>query len=150
MVTATLDRAGIDALFVAMAADTDADASAGLFHDDFLSLDPARVTVLTRDQLRASLPLRRELFASIGASGTTLRHLDLQPLDDRHVFARTTWDVTFTDAAAAPLALESTYLLRRVGDRWQVVVYLNHQDVLAEITGRRAARKPTDDDREDR
>jgi hypothetical protein len=28
-----------------------------------------------------------------------------------------------------PLALDSTYLLRRNGTSWTAVVYLNHQDV---------------------
>jgi hypothetical protein len=37
--------------------------------------------------------------------------------------------MTSVASTAEPVALESTYLLRREGDSWTAVVYLNHHDV---------------------
>lgn len=109
------------------------------FHDPFLSLDPTSVHVVTREQFTAALPLRRQLFASIGATGTVLRDVRVETLDEHHVLATTSWAVEFLDDAAEPLTLESSYVLRRDGDGWVVVVYLNHRDLGALVARRRRA-----------
>jgi hypothetical protein len=111
--------------------------SADVFHDQFLSLDPAAVTLVSRDQLARALPARQAMFAAIGATGTTLRHVDVHELDNLHVVATTTWDVDLVDETAEPLALESTYLMRRVDGAWRVLVYLNHRDIASVIAARR-------------
>ena len=113
------------------------DDTASVFHEQFFSLDPLTVTLVSREQLARSLPMRRGMFASIGATGTTLRDLEARPLDDLHALVTTTWDVDFVDEAAAPLVLESSYLMRRVDDTWHVIVYLNHRDIAAVIAARR-------------
>ncbi|MDM7855283.1 nuclear transport factor 2 family protein [Cellulomonas alba] len=111
--------------------------STDVFHDQFLSLDPAAVALVSRDQLARALPARQAMFAAIGATGTTLRHLDVHELDDRHVLATTTWDVDLVDEAAEPLTLESSYLMRRMDGGWRVLVYLNHRDIAAVVAERR-------------
>lgn len=119
----------------------DADSSAGaeLFAESFLSLDPRRATVVSRAQLLAALPRRREMFAAAGIRRTRLQHLDARPLDERHQLARTTWAAELDDPDAEPLLLRSTFLLRLADGTWNVVVYLNHDDIGAELA-RRAAR----------
>jgi hypothetical protein len=117
----------------------DVSASADLFYEQFLSLDPNSVTHVTREQLRSVLPMRAKMFESIGAIGNRLRDLDAQPVDDQHVLVRTTWDVVLSDEEAEPFAMHSTYLLRLVDGEWQVLVYLNHQDIGSIIAERRAA-----------
>ncbi len=119
--------------------DGDPASGADLFHDQVLSLDPNGVTVVTREQLRAALPMRAQMFGSIGATRTRLRDVDVRPLDDQHVLAETTWDVELEDADGDPLVLHSTYLLRGEGEGWSVVVYLNHQDIGRVLAERRRA-----------
>lgn len=119
-------------------------SSAELFHEQFFSLDPNSATLTSREQLRSSLPLRAKLFSTIGAVGTRLRRLEPVVLDQTHVLARTTWDVLFADETAQPLALESSYLLRRMDGRWQVLVYLNHHDVV-DVISKRTHPRPTED-----
>ncbi|MET9019148.1 nuclear transport factor 2 family protein [Actinopolymorpha sp. NPDC004070] len=111
-------------------------SGADVFHEQFLSLDPARAAVVTRDQLRAVLPRRAQMFGSVGATGTRLRDLDARPLDELHALVETHWDVDFADENAEPLTLHATYLLRRTDDGWSVVVYLNHQDIGGVIANR--------------
>lgn len=118
--------------------DTDVSAGADLFYEHFLSLDPNTVTPVTREQLRSVLPMRAKMFASIGALGSRLRDHEARYLDDQHVVVDTTWDVHFENEAAQPLTLHSTYLLRLVDGQWQVVVYINHQDIGSVIVERRA------------
>lgn len=122
--------------FEAMSGD-DAAAGADLFHDPFLSLDPNTVAVVGVEQLRAALPARQSLFASVGAARPELRDVHATALDDRHALARTTWTMAVGDPEAEPIGLESTYLLRRDGTKWTIVVYLNHNDVAQLIGSRR-------------
>lgn len=113
-------------------------AGTDVFADAFLSLDPLRAMVVTRKQLTAALPQRRALFAAAGVRNTRLQSLDARPLDDLHQLAETTWATEFDDPATEPLTLRSTFLVRRQGGSWSVLVYLNHHDIAAELT-RRAA-----------
>ncbi len=116
-----------------------ATSGADAFHEQFLSLDPAKATVVTREQLRAVLPGRAQMFGKVGATGTHLRDLDVRPLDDQHVLSETRWDVEFADENAEPLTLHATYLLRRSDGGWNVVAYLNHQDIGSVLADRTAA-----------
>jgi hypothetical protein len=115
------------------------DEGADLFHDTFLSLDPTSVHVLGREQLRAALPRRRQLFDSVGAGDPELVELDVDRLDSRHALARSTWHAPLPDDRD-PLVLAATYLLREEAGEWRVVLYLNHQDVVELL--REAAARP--------
>jgi hypothetical protein len=109
---------------------------AELFGDQFLSLDPARSACVPKDAFLRALPARERLFGSIGAAGTTLTEIRETPLDELHTLVETSWAVQFgpdAPAAAAGLTLRSAFLLRRQDGRWQVAVYLNHQDIGAVI-----------------
>lgn len=121
---------GVRRFFENMASD-EVPSGADLFHDPFLSLDPAAVTVVEREQLRAALPARARLFAAAGMRRAELQEVRTTELDDMHVLARTTWTMSAVDSTAEPITLESTYLLRREGAAWSAVVYLNHHDVRA-------------------
>ena len=115
------------------------------FHDQFFSLDPTNAYLVSRDQLRASLPLRKQMFASIGATGTTLRDVTVTHLDDRHALAATSWDVVFQSDDDEPLVLESSYLLRLIGDEWKVLAYINHHDIVASLAARHHPSDSSDD-----
>lgn len=119
------------------AGESDPMASAALFCDDFLSLDPNSVRPVTAQQLAASLPRRAEMFASIGAQGTELVEFSEQPIDEQHTLLRTAWRVRFADAHAEPLTLRSSYLLHRGASGWRIAVYLNHTDIMTIIEERR-------------
>jgi hypothetical protein len=121
----------------------DTSTLAELFGDQFLSLDPARAACVPRDAFLRALPARERLFGSIGATGTTLTEMRETPLDDRHTLVETSWAVRFGPDAPATraLTLRSAFLLRRRDRRWQVAVYLNHEDIGA-VIGSLAAGAP--------
>ncbi|WUJ67696.1 hypothetical protein OG809_21565 [Kribbella soli] len=101
------------------------------FHSTLLTLDPVSVTPVTREQVVASLPRRKEFFAGLGITGMTLDSLDESPVDDQHTLVRSTWRLERTPSSSVPegTIFTSTYLLRKVDGEWQIVVYLNHQDL---------------------
>ena len=102
-----------------------------LFHPTLLTLDPASAGVVTREQVLAGLPRRRQFFDGIGISGMSLQSLAESPIDDHHTLVRASWHLDRTAASAIPegTVFLSTFLLRKVDGDWQIVVYLNHQDL---------------------
>lgn len=108
----------------------DADVLASCFADQFLSLDRSSAHALTPPVLMAALPRRKAMFESIGSDGLELSELEEMPLDDHHTLVRTSWLLRVRDESHhAPLALRSTFVLRREQGAWRIVLYLNHQDM---------------------
>ena len=99
-----------------------------LFLPDFLSADPTSIGVVARSTLIAFLPHRKAIFERADATGTRLVDLQVDRLDERHVLAKTRWDVEFS-SEHGPVVLRSTFLLRRE-DRWRIALYLNHANLL--------------------
>lgn len=124
------------------ASDRDPAGPAGLFGEQFLSLDPNSMTVVTRERLAETLPMRAKMFASIGAHGTDLAEVSEHPIDAQHTLVRTAWSVRFDDPETEPLTLHSSFLLHRAPEGWRVAVYLNHSDLGALIRERQQAGDP--------
>jgi hypothetical protein len=61
----------------------------------------------------------------------SLQSLAESPIDDHHTLVRAGWLLNRTAASAIPAGAVflSTFLLRKVDGGWQIVVYLNHQDL---------------------
>jgi hypothetical protein len=107
-----------------------------LFAGTFLVLDPARAAAVTPAQLAAALPARRTMFDAAGVGALRRTGARQQRLDDRHVLVSAGWSAERT--AGGPLNLASTFLLRREGDSFQIMVYLNHTDLVAALGGARS------------
>lgn len=118
--------------FTAASDNEDWDKYGDLFVEQFLNVDPSRCAPLAREDLIAFLPQRRAFVDSVGATGTRLVDVQADNLDDRHVLARTKWEVVF-DREHAPVELDTTFLLRH-HDRWRIALYLNHGS-LPELLG---------------
>jgi hypothetical protein len=103
------------------------------FAEEFLTADPNHALTLTRATLVASLPARRQMFAKAGIGALRLADASQLDLDQHHVLVRADW--TADRAGGQPLRLESTFLLRRDEERLHILVYLNHHDVRAVLSG---------------
>jgi len=112
------------------ARDLDTDALTSSFADIFLSLDASSAVALSPQALLAALPRRKQLFETIGSDGLDLADISEIPLDDLHTLVRTSWHLRMRDQAPRdPLALDSTFILRKDDGAWRIVLYLNHQDM---------------------
>ncbi|MDQ2737913.1 MAG: nuclear transport factor 2 family protein [Actinomycetota bacterium] len=118
----------------------DLPASAAQFTDPFLTADPNRVAVVPKAAFLNALPSRAELFASIGRVGSHLLRLTETRLDDLHVLVDTEWETQLRDDTGRvdTLALSSVFILRRDNGTLRIVFYLNRDDIVAVIQGRRA------------
>src|SRR3954453_3120732 len=122
------------------------------FAETFLNLDPRSAGPVPREALIQALPGRAGLFASIGVEALELTELTERPLDELHTLVATSWSARFSAdvpdpsrwtrrPGPEPLDLPSQFLLRRTGDSWQIVVYLNSTD-LTTVFAERAATRP--------
>ncbi|WP_433223368.1 hypothetical protein ACQP00_25950 [Dactylosporangium sp. CS-047395] len=102
-----------------------------LFAATFLALDPARAVAITPAQLAAALPARRAMFDRAGVGPLTRAAARQLRLDDRHLLVGADWTAPRT--GGEPLHTTSTFLLRREGDSFQIMVYLNHTDLAAAL-----------------
>ena len=100
----------------------------------FMSGDPMQCAPVERARLAAALPLRRAQFDAAGVGPLRLIGGEDEILDDHYVLARTVWRGDLRDGGY--LDLRSTFILRRTGDDFEVVFYLNHQDVPALLAAR--------------
>jgi hypothetical protein len=101
------------------------------FADQFVTADPNRTVVVSREMLVASLPRRRQLFEQAGVGAARHVRSAQLDLDERHLLVTTEWDAPRT--AGEPLRLESTFLVRREDDGPRILVYLNHKDIAAAL-----------------
>jgi hypothetical protein len=129
--------------------DLDTEALMSSFAEVFLSLDASTAAAVSPQALLAALPRRRQLFAAIGSDGLELADMSEMPLDDLHTLVRTSWRLRMRrQAPRDPIFLHSTFILRKDGGAWRIVLYLNHQDMnklfseLAPPKRDRAARSP--------
>ena len=110
--------------------DPNSEALAGLFCGVFMNLDASSATAVSPQALLAVLPRRRQLFEAIGSDGLELADISEMPLDEVHTLVRTSWRLRMRDQAPRdPLALDSTFILRKDDGAWRIVLYLNHQDM---------------------
>ncbi|MCX4092988.1 hypothetical protein [Nocardia sp. alder85J] len=99
------------------------------FAAQFLTADPNTATVVTREALVASLPMRRSMFEAAGLGHAVCVAASQLDLDDRHVLVTADWDTPRRDGES--VRLESTYLVRRDAGGCHILVYLNHRDLAA-------------------
>lgn len=57
--------------------------------------------------------------------------IDAKDLDDIHTLAKVKWDARFKKTGSRPVEFDITYLLRRDGDKYQILAYEAHQSEIA-------------------
>ena len=72
------------------------------------------------------LPASPAALPDAGVGPAALSQLTHQELDPHHVLARTVWAAPRTDGSGE-VRLDSSFLLRRDGDRLRIIVYVTHQ-----------------------
>src|SRR5215469_11229267 len=102
------------------------------FADPFLSAGPHGAQCVSAAEFAVVLPKRKQLFERLGAKPASLVSLEETQLEARYVLARTRWRIEFVreDLEPSELLLDSTFLVDTGGDRFRIVMYLPHQDIM--------------------
>ena len=114
-------------------ADSEVERIAALYADVFLFGDPAGVRSVSKEDFIRVLPRRKEFFASVGLTSSTIHTLDASELGSSYVLANVTWKMRFErrDRQQSVESVNSaSYILFVVGDSFRIVVQLDHQDLV--------------------
>jgi len=128
--------------FEQASASGDAQRTAALFADSFLSASADGVRVLTPADLVKAIPMRRGMLAKVGLGPATLVKHDAHDLDAHYVLLSGTWSWKVPQADAEPVTIEltSTFVLHRAPQGLRVVLYRSG-DIVGELR-RRGLLKP--------
>ena len=124
--------------FEQLSADSNAAELAGLYAPSFLLAGPSGSQLVRAGDLQQAIPKRKDLFKTLGCTSTHLATLQETSLDDRYSLVRTEWQWRFERSpdALVEFTLPSSYVVERSPDRWQIVAYIPHADIMAELRGR--------------
>ena len=99
---------------------------------------PGGTQVLTSAELLRTVPRREALFDAAGHRSTTLVGFDEQALTPRYSLVRTDWQWLFEHPSGerVTVTLPSTYVVDRLGETPQIVVYIIQEDIGAVLRQR--------------
>jgi len=112
-------------------------ATVALFAEVFLAAGTQGAQCVRAADFARALPKRKELFASLGCTGTKLVGLEETALDARYTLARTQWSFSLEGESRErrEVVLASTFLVDVGGAEPRIVLYLSHQDPVAALRG---------------
>ena len=124
--------------FEQLNAESNAADLAGLYAPAFLLAGPGGSQLVRAADLQQAIPKRKDLFKSLGCTSTRLTTLEETVLDVRYSLVRTEWQWRFepSSEAVVEFTLPSSYVIERSADRWQIVAYIPHADIMAELRRR--------------
>jgi hypothetical protein len=121
--------------FEQLSAESNAADLAGLYAPSFLLAGPSGSQLVRAVDLQQAIPKRKDLFKTLGCTSTHLATLEETVLDDRYSLVRTEWRWRFerSGEARVEFTLPASYVIERSPDRWQIVAYIPHADIMAEL-----------------
>jgi len=113
-------------------AENEIERMAALYADVFLFGDPAGVRPVRKEDFIRVLPRRKEFFASVGLSSSTVDSLEVSELDSKYVLVKAVWKMWFdrSDGHIVESTNSASYILFTVGESFEIVVQLDHQDLV--------------------
>ena len=124
--------------FEQLSAESNAAGLAALYAPSFLLAGPSGSQLVRAADLEQAIPKRKDLFKTLGCTSTHLGTLAETVLDDRYSLVRAEWHWRFERSfeARVEFTLSSSYVIERSPDRWQIVAYIPHADIMAELRRR--------------
>ena len=108
---------------------------AALYADVFMFGGPQGVQCIKKEDFVRVLPKRKEFFRSAGLVSSKIESLESSNLDSKYVLVKIVWKMRFESSTGLPIDSENstTYILAGTGDSFQIVVQLDHQDLMKKV-----------------
>jgi hypothetical protein len=102
------------------------------FAEVFLVAGPNGIQCIRSEDFASALPKRKQLFDRVGCQSTELIELKESWLGARYALASTRWRFIFrsTEGQPTPVEVDSTFLIDAGMERFRIVLYLPHQDLM--------------------
>ena len=105
------------------------------YADVFMFGGPQGVQCVKKEDFVRVLPKRKEFFRSVGLVSSQIESLEASNLDSNYVLVKAVWKMHFESPTGLPIDSENstTYILAGTDDSFQIVVQLDHQDLMKKV-----------------
>jgi hypothetical protein len=112
--------------------DFDVPLIAKLYADTFMFGNPQGVQAVKKEDFVKVLPRRKEFMKTAGLLSSRVDSVQASTLDSRYVLAKTVWDMSFwaSNEDEVTRKTSATYILSNVGESFEIVLQLDHQDLM--------------------
>jgi hypothetical protein len=116
-------------------AEFDVPKIAAFYADVFMFGEPQGVQCVKKEDFVRVLPKRKEFFRSVGLVSSKIESLEASNLDSKYVLVKAVWKMRFESRTGLPIDGENstTYILAGTDDSFQIVVQLDHQDLVKKV-----------------
>jgi hypothetical protein len=120
--------------------DFDAQSIAKLYADTFMFGGPQGVQAVKKEDFVKILPRRKEFMTTAGLLSSHVDSVQASTLDSKYVLAKTVWNMSFRDTNAKEVTrkISATYVLSNIGESFEIVLQLDHQDLMKIVQDLRA------------
>jgi len=120
--------------------DFDVQLIARLYADTFMFGNPQGVQAIKKEDFVKVLPRRKEFMKTAGLLSSRVDSVQASTLDSKYVLVKTVWNMSFrgTNANEVALKISATYVLSNIGESFEIVLQLDHQDLMKIVQDLRA------------
>ena len=111
-----------------------------LYADTFMFGNPQGVQAVRKEDFVKVLPRRKEFLKTAGLLSSGIDTVEASTLDSKYVLVKTVWNMSFrgTNANEVALKISATYVLSNIGESFEIVLQLDHQDLMKIVQNLRA------------
>src|SRR5215469_881172 len=120
--------------------DFDLPLIATLYADTFMFGNPQGVQAIKKDDFVKVLPRRKEFMKAAGLLSSRIDSVETSALDSKYMMVKTVWNMTFRTNTGSDVTRKTlaTYVLSAIGESFEIVMQLDHQDLMAIVQEVRA------------
>jgi hypothetical protein len=120
--------------------DFDVQLIAKLYADTFMFGNPQGVQAVKKEDFVKVLPRRKEFMKTAGLLSSRVDSVQTSTLDSKYVLVKTVWNMSFrgTHADEVTRKISATYVLSNIGESFEIVLQLDHQDLMKIVQNLRA------------
>jgi hypothetical protein len=120
--------------------DFDVQLIAKLYADTFMFGNPQGVQAVKKEDFVKVLPRRKEFMKTAGLLSSHVDSVQASTLDSKYVLVKTVWNMSFrgTNADEVTRKTSATYVLSSIGESFEIVLQLDHQDLMKIVQDLRA------------
>lgn len=113
--------------------DFDVDLIARLYADTFMFGNPQGVQAVKKEDFVKVLPRRKDFIKAAGLLSSHVDSVETLELDSKYMLVKTVWNMSFRTNNGSNVNRKTlaTYVLSNIGDSFEIVFQLDHQDLMA-------------------
>jgi len=120
--------------------DFDIQSISRLYGDSFMFANPQGVQAVKKEDFVKVLPRRKDFMKAAGLSSSRIDSVAVTKLDSKYMLAKTVWNMRVRANNGDEVAgkTSATYILSIVGDSFEIVFQVDHQDLTKTVQDLRA------------